>query len=146
MAKIFQKGPAMKQADRGKSNFENKGALRLGSKKVPAQIRVQTEEHKQELSEVCAENGWACVIEVDSEQDQDIRSLVVLQNQQTTSVSTKTPNRNEPCSCGSDKKYKKCCGAWSFNFITVTQLKARLDCEQYRLVESQFSFTLVALD
>ena len=41
MAKIFQKGPAMKQADRGKSNFENKGALRLGSKKSPAQIRVK---------------------------------------------------------------------------------------------------------
>jgi len=23
----------------------------------------------------------------------------------------KTPDRNEPCPCGSGKKYKKCCGA-----------------------------------
>jgi uncharacterized protein len=22
-----------------------------------------------------------------------------------------TPGRNDPCSCGSGKKYKKCCGA-----------------------------------
>jgi SWIM/SEC-C metal-binding protein len=111
MAKIFQKGPAMKQAERGKSNFENKGALRLGSKKAPAQIRVQTAEREQELAADCAENNWSCVIEVDAEQDEDIRSLEVLQNQQVTSVSAKTPNRNDPCSCGSGKKYKKCCGA-----------------------------------
>ena len=23
----------------------------------------------------------------------------------------RTPNRNDPCPCGSGKKYKKCCGA-----------------------------------
>ncbi|MFT5224681.1 MAG: SWIM/SEC-C metal-binding protein [Polaribacter sp.] len=111
MAKIFQKGPAMKQADRGKSNFETKSASRLGSRKVPAQIRVQTEEREQALAAVCAENGWTCIIEVDSEQDEDIRNLEVLQNKQVTSVSAKTPNRNDPCSCDSGKKYKKCCGA-----------------------------------
>lgn len=111
MAKIFQKGPAMKQAERGKSNFENKGALRLGSKKAPVQIRVQTEDREKELNAICAENGWTCVIELDAEQVEDIRSLKVLKNQQTTSVSTKTPNRNDPCSCNSGKKYKKCCGA-----------------------------------
>lgn len=111
MAKIFQKGPAMKQAERGKSNFETKGALRLGSKKAPVQIRVQTQDRENELAAICTENGWACVIEIDAEQVEDIRSLEVLKNQQATSVSTKTPNRNDPCSCNSGKKYKKCCGA-----------------------------------
>jgi|GEM_PF-2788876 Uncharacterized protein conserved in bacteria len=28
-----------------------------------------------------------------------------------TVLAEKTPGRNEPCSCGSGKKYKKCCGA-----------------------------------
>ncbi|WP_287420189.1 SEC-C metal-binding domain-containing protein [Reinekea sp.] len=28
----------------------------------------------------------------------------------TTSKAAKTPNRNDPCSCDSGKKYKKCCG------------------------------------
>ena len=77
----------------------------------PVQIRVQTEDREKELTAICAENGWACVIEVDAEQVEDIRSLKVLKNQQTTSLSTKTPNRNDPCSCNSGKKYKKCCGA-----------------------------------
>ncbi len=27
-----------------------------------------------------------------------------------TIIKTKTPGRNEPCSCGSTKKYKHCCG------------------------------------
>lgn len=26
-------------------------------------------------------------------------------------INTVKPNRNDPCSCGSNKKYKKCCGA-----------------------------------
>lgn len=29
----------------------------------------------------------------------------------TSSVVMPKPSRNEPCSCGSGKKYKKCCGA-----------------------------------
>lgn len=111
MAKIFQKGPTMKQADHGKSNFEIKNAVRLGSKKSPVQIRVQTEEREQELAAICAKNKWACEIEVDADQAEDIRSLEVLQNKQTSVVNTKTPNRNDPCSCDSGKKYKKCCGA-----------------------------------
>ncbi len=111
MAKIFQKGPAMKQDQRSKSNFETKRPLRLGSKKAPAQICVQTEEREQELAAIFAENDWACVIKVDPEQEENIRSLEVLQNKQVSVVNAKTPNRNDPCACGSGKKYKKCCGA-----------------------------------
>ena len=111
MAKIFQKGPAMKQDEQRKTNFEVKNTPRLGTRKAPAQISVQTQEREQELAAVFAENGWSCVIEVDSEQDEDIRDLESLQNKQTTAVSTKKANRNDPCPCGSGKKYKKCCGA-----------------------------------
>ena len=111
MAKIFQKGPAMKQAEQSKTNFEVKKVVRLGTQKAPAQISVQTEERKQELAAVCAENGWACVIEVDSEQDEDIRDLESLQVIQPQAVSTKKASRNDPCPCGSGNKYKKCCGA-----------------------------------
>ena len=111
MAKIFQKGPAMKQAERKKTNFEVNNTLRLGTKKAPAQITVQTEEREQELAAVFAENGWACVIEVDAEQDENIRDLESLQSKQVNAVTTKKANRNDPCPCGSGKKYKKCCGA-----------------------------------
>jgi SWIM/SEC-C metal-binding protein len=111
MAKIFQKGPAIKQAERRKTNFEVKNTPRLGTRKAPAQISVQTQEREQELATVFAKNGWACVIEVNSEQDESIRDLESLQNKQTRAVSTKLANRNDPCPCGSGRKYKKCCGA-----------------------------------
>lgn len=111
MAKIFQKGPAMKQAEQRNTNFKVKNTLRLGTRKAPAQISVQTEERKQELAAIFAENGWACVIEVNSEQDENIRDLESLQSKQTIAVSTKKARRNDPCPCGSGRKYKKCCGA-----------------------------------
>jgi SWIM/SEC-C metal-binding protein len=111
MAKIFQKGPAMKQAEQSKTNFEVKNTPRLGTRKAPAHISVQTQEREQELAAVFAENGWACVIEVNSEEDENIRDLESLQVNQTRAVSTKKANRNDPCPCGSGKKYKKCCGA-----------------------------------
>jgi SWIM/SEC-C metal-binding protein len=111
MAKIFQKGPAMKQAEQSRTNFEVKKTVRLGTRKAPAQISVQTEEREQELAAIFEENGWACVIEVNAEEDENIRDLESLQNKQTRAVSTKMANRNDPCPCGSGKKYKKCCGA-----------------------------------
>ena len=111
MAKIFQKGPAMKQAEHRKTNFEVKKTLRLGTRKAPAQISVQTQKREQELAAVFAKNGWACVIELNPEQDENIRDLEALQKIQVRAVSTKKANRNDPCPCESGKKYKKCCGA-----------------------------------
>ena len=111
MAKIFQKGPAMKQAENRKTNFKVNNTLRLGTRKAPAQISVQTQEREQELAAVFEKNGWVCVIEVNSEQDENIRDLESLQNKQPRAVSTKKANRNDPCPCGSGRKYKKCCGA-----------------------------------
>ena len=111
MAKIFQKGPALKQDLRSKSNFEANKSLRLGTTKAPAQISVQTPEREQELSALFAENGWVCVIEVNPEQDENTRDLEILQSKKVTAVSSKMASRNDPCPCASGKKYKKCCGA-----------------------------------
>lgn len=111
MAKIFQKGPALKQAEQRKTNFEVKNTPRLGTRKAPAQISVQSQQREQELAAVFAENDWACVIAVNSEEDENIRDLEILQNKQTSAVSSKKANRNDPCPCGSGRKYKKCCGA-----------------------------------
>ena len=111
MAKIFQKGPVLKQAEHRKTNFEVKNTLRLGTRKSPAQISVQTQEREQELAAVFAKNGWVCVIELNPEQDENIRDLEALQKIQVRAVSAKKANRNDPCPCGSGRKYKKCCGA-----------------------------------
>ncbi len=110
MAKIFQKGPAIKQSEQRKTNFEVIKTFRLGTRKAPAKVFVQTQEREQELATIFAENGWACVIEVNSEQDENIRDLEDLQKKQVRAVSTKKAHRNDPCPCGSGRKYKKCVG------------------------------------
>lgn len=111
MAKIFQKGPALKQTEQSKSGFEAKNTLRMGTKKAPAQISVQTEEREQEISAIFAKNKWFCEINVDPDQDENISDLEILKNKPVSAVNTTKASRNDPCPCESGKKYKKCCGA-----------------------------------
>lgn len=111
MAKIFQKGPALRQTENNKSKFETKITLRLGTRKAPAQISVQTEEREQELSAIFAKNNWVCVIEINPDQDENISDLEILKNKPVSAVNATKVNRNDPCPCESGKKYKKCCGA-----------------------------------
>lgn len=111
MSRYPYKDLPLKKSEYNTSYVEVKKAVRLGTDKAPAQITVQTEERKQELAAVFAENGWVNTITVDPEQDENIRDLDILQNKQDTAVSTKKASRNDPCPCGSGKKYKKCCGA-----------------------------------
>ncbi|WP_163835656.1 PBPRA1643 family SWIM/SEC-C metal-binding motif protein [Spartinivicinus ruber] len=111
MSRYPYKNLPLKKSEHNNSNFKVKKTVRLGTDKAPAQITVQTEERKQELANIFAENGWVSVIKVDPEQDENIRDLEILQNKQSSAVSTKKANRNDPCPCNSSKKYKKCCGA-----------------------------------
>ena len=45
-----------------------------------------------------------------TEKAENTTELDVLINKPVTTRFEKTPARNEPCVCGSGKKYKKCCG------------------------------------
>jgi SWIM/SEC-C metal-binding protein len=90
--------------------FDGKKPAQLGSPKRPAQLRVQTDERGQELSALCAQNGWACNVTIDPDQPEEITDLELLQNPVTPVVAGAKTGRNAPCPCGSGKKYKKCCG------------------------------------
>jgi len=113
MSKFFYKGKSMKKPDHKSPGFEVNPTVRLGTDKAPAQISVQTEARKEELIKVFTENGWASQIVVNADQDENIRDLEILQERTevTQAESTKQANRNDPCPCGSGKKYKKCCAA-----------------------------------
>lgn len=102
----------MKKPAHNSPGFETNKTVRLGTDKAPAQISVQTEERKQELISVFEENGWASIITVDSTQEENVRDLDILLSRKevTSATSTKQASRNDPCPCGSGKKYKKCCG------------------------------------
>jgi len=90
--------------------FDGTKKTKLGTEKNPAVINVQTEERVKELESVFEENGWKYTIELEPDKTEDITDLEILLNPLKTRIAEKNVGRNEPCPCGSGKKYKKCCG------------------------------------
>ena len=93
-----------------KKIFDGKKTVKLGTEKNPAVVNVQTEERVKELESVFEENGWTYTIELEADKPEDIKDLDILLNPLKTKIADKKVGRNEPCLCGSGKKYKKCCG------------------------------------
>ncbi len=93
-----------------KKIFDGKKKTKLGTAKKHAIVNVQTEERVKELESVFEENGWNYTIELEPDKPEDITDLEILLNPLKTKIAEKKVGRNEPCPCGSGKKYKKCCG------------------------------------
>ena len=93
-----------------KKIFDGKKLGKLGTEKNPAVVNVQTEERVKELESVFDKNGWKYAIELEPGKPEDIKALEILLNPIKTKIAEKKVKRNEPCPCGSGKKYKKCCG------------------------------------
>lgn len=110
MSKFFYHGKANNNNERGNATFGDKKSVRLGTPKAPAIISVKTSARKTEIESILSENKWVGKVTVNADHDENIRDLEILQNKVVTAVSTKKANRNDPCPCGSGKKYKKCCG------------------------------------
>ena len=90
--------------------FDGKKPAKLGTEKRPAEISVKTEARKLELEATCEENGWICEITVDADKPENTADLDLLQNPILPAKAAPKVGRNEPCTCGSGKKFKKCCG------------------------------------
>ena len=93
-----------------KKIFDGKKTTKLGTKKRPAVVNVQTEERLKEVASIFEEKGWKYTIELEPDKSEDITDLEILLNIPKTKIGEKKIGRNEPCPCGSGKKYKKCCG------------------------------------
>ena len=85
---------------------------KFGSKKYPLQLVVTSEVRKKEVEKLVAEAQLYAVVKFDDSKDavESITELTVLLNKKAAVKVDKVPARNEPCNCGSGKKYKKCCG------------------------------------
>ena len=83
---------------------------KLGSEKNPVIARVHSDEMAQYVAETCSANGWQYIIGFEPDEPENISDLEKLLNPLTPIISGKI-NRNSLCICGSEKKYKKCCGA-----------------------------------
>lgn len=82
---------------------------KLGSKKRPVVARVRTQERGAEIAALCAEHDWYYIIGIEPHEPEDVSDVERLLNPLVPEVAEKTARRNDPCPCGSGKKYKKCC-------------------------------------
>ena len=83
---------------------------KLGTEKKPIRVRVQTEERMKEITSLCEEHGWKFIIGLEPDEPEDVSDIDRLLHPSVPKISENKIGRNEPCPCGSGKKYKKCCG------------------------------------
>jgi SWIM/SEC-C metal-binding protein len=91
--------------------YDGQKEARLGTRKRPAAVTVKTEERLREVAAVFEEKGWEYTVEVDPDREEDLTDLDILLQPRAPVVAEAKVGRNEPCPCGSGKKYKRCCGA-----------------------------------
>jgi len=90
--------------------FNGKRTAKLGTEKNPANVTVQTEQRVKELESEFEKHGWKYKIALEPDKPEDTEDLQILLNPQKTITVGEKAGRNDPCPCGSGKKYKKCCG------------------------------------
>jgi len=91
--------------------YDGKKPAKLGTEKNPAVVRVKTKKRMKEVESIFKKNDWKYTIELDRKEPEDIADLEILSNWPEPAKADEKVGRNEPCPCGSGKKYKKCCGA-----------------------------------
>lgn len=83
---------------------------KLGTESNPVTVRVRTDKRAHEIASICEEHGWKFIIGFEPDKPEDISDLDRLLNPSVPVTVVRKIGRNEPCPCGSAKKYKKCCG------------------------------------
>ncbi len=83
---------------------------KLGTKKKPAVVRVKTQERAKEIASICTKHGWHYIIGIEPDKQELVSDIDRLLNSSASEITEKKLGRNDPCPCGSGKKYKKCCG------------------------------------
>lgn len=110
MSKFFFRGKPDIMGKNNMGTYKPKPTVKLGTESNPLTLNVQSDERKEEVEVTVNEHNFFANITVNADIEENIKELDAVLNVPKTQTFEKTPNRNEPCSCGSNKKYKKCCG------------------------------------
>jgi SWIM/SEC-C metal-binding protein len=81
----------------------------IGTRKKPAIVRVQTEERAQRVLEFCQENDIAVMVGLEPDKAEDLSDIERVLLAREPARALPKVGRNDPCPCGSGKKFKKCC-------------------------------------
>lgn len=110
MSKLFFKGRIEVREKYQHFGYNTNRQVKLGSANSPLTLVVNSEQRKVEIEQILDENSLFANIEIDVSQHENIIELDAILNKPTTRTVIRTLSRNEPCNCGSGKKFKKCCG------------------------------------
>ncbi|MCK5881011.1 MAG: SEC-C domain-containing protein [Sinobacterium sp.] len=108
--KFFFKGRINKKPKHFSHSFNTKRQIKPGSEEAPIDVWVTHKERAEEISAIAAQHELCVNIIIDADQAENLNALdCIIQTTDTVRIDN-TPKRNDPCSCGSELKYKKCCG------------------------------------
>lgn len=111
--KFFFKGRQdARQHHTAYGGFKTNASQKSGSKKFPLKLVVTSEARRQEVEALVAGAQLHADIKLDTSEGavESVTELTAILNKGGTVTQEKTPSRNDPCSCGSGLKFKKCCG------------------------------------
>ncbi|WP_153913590.1 PBPRA1643 family SWIM/SEC-C metal-binding motif protein [Shewanella sp. TC10] len=108
--KFFFKGRQTPKPAYGESGYNTKRQAKIGTATNPLALTVQTEERQQEVQLIVEQHKLVANITINAELAEDILQLEGILNKPKAVTAEAKINRNDPCICGSGKKYKKCCG------------------------------------
>ena len=107
--KFFFKGKAMNKPKHVSHSFTTDRQVRAGTQESPLILNVPDSKRADEIQRLLAEHKLIAKISIDNSVAENISALESLINTPKTFVAEKKPQRNDPCICGSGKKFKKCC-------------------------------------
>lgn len=109
--KFFFKGRQETRENHVKYGYATKANSKAGTKKYPLSLTVTNNVRKQEVEAIVKEAKLHAIVHLDQREGavESLTELNAVLNKKGTLVLDKVPARNEPCHCGSTKKYKKCC-------------------------------------
>jgi SWIM/SEC-C metal-binding protein len=110
MHKVFFKGRIEVREKYQRFGYNTNRQVKLGSENSPLTLVVNSAQRKQEIEQILLEHSLFANIEVSEDKQEDTMELDVILNKPVTQTADPKLSRNDPCNCGSGKKFKKCCG------------------------------------
>jgi SWIM/SEC-C metal-binding protein len=84
---------------------------RIGTERRPAVVRVQTPDRAEEVMAICEDFGIHFILGVEPDKPEDLSDIERALSPVEPIRALPKAGRNDPCPCGSGKKFKKCCDA-----------------------------------
>ncbi|MEH6442759.1 MAG: PBPRA1643 family SWIM/SEC-C metal-binding motif protein [Oceanospirillaceae bacterium] len=110
MHDLYYKGRIHTRLNHVNAGYNTNRDVQLGTTKSPLALTVTDESRKAEIELLLSEHQLVANITVDEAAAENIHDLTAIIDRPSPVMIEKKPERNDPCSCNSGKKYKKCCG------------------------------------